>query len=66
MQLKVNGEDRTLEKPLSIAEFLALHQLVAKMLVVEHNGVIVPRDKYAETRLHSGDEIEIVQMMAGG
>ena len=30
MQLRVNGEDRTLEKPLSIAEFLALHQLVAK------------------------------------
>lgn len=66
MQLKVNGEDRTLEKPLSIAEFLALHQLVAKMLVVEHNGTIVPRDKYAEVLLQSGDEIEIVQMMAGG
>ena len=66
MHLNVNGEDWTLEKPVTIAEFLALHKLDAKRLVVEHNGAIVARDRYADLLLQSGDEIEIVQMMAGG
>lgn len=66
MQLQVNGESVSLEKPLTIAEFLAAHDLNAKMVVVEHNRVIVPRDRYGEVQLSAGDELEIVQMMAGG
>jgi len=66
MQLLVNGENRILEKQVSIAEFLTAHDLNPKMVVVEHNRIIVPRDRYAEVLLQDGDEIEIVQMMAGG
>ncbi len=66
MLIQVNGEERALAKSVSILEFLLAHDLNAQMLVVEHNGAIVPRDKYAETALQCGDEIEIVQMMAGG
>jgi sulfur carrier protein len=66
MQLQVNGECLTLEKPVTIAEFLVAHNLNAKMVVVEHNRVIVPRERYDEALLQPGDELEIVQMMAGG
>ena len=66
MQLFVNGENRILDKSVSISEFLAAHNLNPKMVVVEHNRVIVPHDQYADVRLQAGDEIEIVQMMAGG
>ena len=66
MLIQVNGEQRSLDKSVSILEFLLALDLNPKMLVVEHNGAIVPRDKYAETLLQSGDEFEIVQMMAGG
>lgn len=51
---------------MSIAGFLAAHKLNAKMVMVEHNRVIVARDKYEQTILQHDDEIEIVQMMAGG
>ena len=66
MELQVNGENRILQGPISISEFLTLHNLNSKMVVVEHNRVIVPRDRYVEVVLQPGDEIEIVQMMAGG
>ena len=66
MELLVNGEQRALKEPISISDFLALHNLNAKTIVVEHNRIIVPRDRYGETILRAGDEIEIVQMMAGG
>ena len=50
----------------TVAAFLASRGLQARMVVVEHNGEIVPRDQYDETALHDGDVLEIVQMMAGG
>ena len=58
MQLMVNGEDRTIQEPISIAALLAAHNLDARRVVVEHNREIVPRDRYAETLLQSGDEID--------
>jgi sulfur carrier protein len=66
MELMVNGETRLLERSMSIAELLESHNLKPKMVVVERNRIIVPRELYDSTQLLPGDEIEIVQMMAGG
>lgn len=66
MEVTINGESRTVSEPMSIAELLEAHQLNARMVVVEHNRVIVPRDAYGDIHLQAGDELEIVQMMAGG
>lgn len=65
MTLTVNGETRESDSA-TIAEFLAARNLHARIVVVEHNGEIVPRERYAETTLAAGDQLEIVQMMAGG
>ncbi len=64
--LTINGKPVTLDAPMTIAEFLAERNLKARMVVVEHNGEIVPRDRYAEVTLREGDTLEVVQMMAGG
>ncbi len=66
IDLTVNGEERQIEDSMTIAQFLAEHNLHERMVVVEHNGEIVPRQKYGEVLLHTGDNLEIVQMMAGG
>lgn len=64
--MTVNGKSVDLGAPMTIAEFLASKNLHAKMVVVEHNREIVPRERYADVVLAAGDELEIVQMMAGG
>ena len=66
MQLIVNGEARAVDGIGTLGEFLHSRNLSAKMVVVERNGEIVPREKYEETPLTEGDVLEIVQMMAGG
>ena len=66
MQLIVNGEERQVENTLTLGKFLALCALPSKMVVVERNGEIVPREKHGEISLTDGDVLEIVQMMAGG
>ena len=64
MILTINGEARATEAT-TISDFLASISLPSQMVVVEHNGEIVPRDRYAEQPLCEGDTLEVVQMMAG-
>ena len=66
IELTVNGKSVTLDRPMSLADFLAARGLHEKMVVVEHNREILRRDRFADVLLNVGDEVEIVQMMAGG
>jgi sulfur carrier protein len=40
--------------------------LEGKRIAVERNGEVVPRSLYPQTRLASGDRIEIVGAVGGG
>lgn len=66
MTLTINGEARDVDDGMTLQQFLDSRDLSARMVVVERNGEIVPREQYASTVLEAGDTLEIVQMMAGG
>lgn len=66
IQLRVNGEARSLDRSMSVSEFLAERGLQERMVVVEHNGEILARERYGDVFLQPSDNLEIVQMMAGG
>jgi thiamine biosynthesis protein ThiS len=62
----LNGADRALDGPVSVAGLLATLGLDARKVAVERNEEIVPRSTYAETWLTSGDSLEIVHFIGGG
>lgn len=68
--LMLNGESRVFEGsadgPLSVAGLLVILGLDTKKVAVERNEEIVPRSRYAETWLNSGDALEIVHFIGGG
>ncbi len=66
MDVTINGEPQRLAEPLTLAALLASRGLAGKRVAVERNGEIVPRSLHAETRLASGDVIEIVVAVGGG
>jgi sulfur carrier protein len=66
IELTVNGKPRTLERPLSLQAYLEGQGINPRIVAVEHNGEIVKRERYADTRLESGDVLEIVRMVGGG
>jgi thiamine biosynthesis protein ThiS len=66
VQLHVNGEPHEAAVGSSVADLLATLQIRAEHIAVERNRKIVPRGRFAATRLVAGDRIEIVTFVGGG
>jgi sulfur carrier protein len=64
--LIINGEPRSFERDLTMAELIERLDLAGKRLALERNGEIVPRGSFATQRLADGDRLEIVVAVGGG
>ena len=66
MNLTVNGKPREVDGPGTVLDFLVANAVNPQLVAVEHNGVILKRERYGETKLSEGDVLEIVHMVGGG
>jgi thiamine biosynthesis protein ThiS len=66
MQITVNGDSREVPNGISLAGLLTHLGLDARMIVVEHNRVIVRRPVLGEVHLSDGDLVELVHFVGGG
>jgi len=66
MQIHLNGQSRTLERPASVTELLDQLELDPRRVAVEINEDLVPRKNFAETTVQDGDQVEIVTFVGGG
>ena len=66
MQVTVNGTTRSVDAPASLAELVRMLGLEGKRIAIERNGEIVPKSRYAATRVDAGDRLEIVAAVGGG
>ena len=61
-----NGQPVAAALPCSIENFLLAQGLPPRSVVIEHNGEAVAPSEFAQRRLHAGDRLEIVKIVAGG
>jgi sulfur carrier protein len=66
IQLSINGQIRRVEPGENVVRLIESLELAGKRVAVEKNGEIVPRSRYAETKLADGDQLEIVVAVGGG
>jgi thiamine biosynthesis protein ThiS len=66
MKLLINGEERSLEGPLTLTGLLARLNMKSDRVAVELNLDIVPRNQWTSTNLAEGDRLEIVHFVGGG
>jgi thiazole synthase len=66
LQLTVNGQARTLPRPLSVAELLQELGYDRRRVAVEVNREVVPAARHAEHRLQGGEAVEVVTLVGGG
>ena len=66
MTIRVNGEPLEVAAPITISALLADLKIDPRLVAVEHNLVVIKRDKYDAVVISDGDEIEIVNFVGGG
>ncbi|OFW04222.1 MAG: thiamine biosynthesis protein ThiS [Acidobacteria bacterium RIFCSPLOWO2_02_FULL_68_18] len=66
MLITLNGDAYELDEPLSVADLLQTLSIDPRRVAVEYNYSILKRQLFAETIVHEGDCIEIVNFVGGG
>jgi sulfur carrier protein len=66
LQIRVNGEPRTLGAGVCLADLIETLGLGGRKLAVAVNREVVPRGQYRTRRLDEGDRVEILEAVGGG
>lgn len=66
MHIRLNGQDLTLDAPVTIAALLEREGLAGRRVAVEVNAAIIPRGQHATHALADGDVVEVVHALGGG
>ncbi len=66
ISIVVNGENRAAKAGATVTDLLGDLGLSSGRVAIERNLEILPRPKWAETKVEAGDRYEIVQFVGGG
>ena len=66
MRIVLNGDPTDVPGPMSIADLLARLGIDPRLVAVEYDRVVIKRARYADTMVHEGGEVEIVNFVGGG
>lgn len=66
LRLWINGEERIVPAPMTIADLIAWLSLQPAQVAIERNKALVRRAEHASTRLVDGDRLEVVTLFGGG
>jgi sulfur carrier protein len=64
--ITLNGEPFEIDQPLTVADLLVRLAIDPRRVAIEHNLEILRRNLFADTMVHDGDRIEIVNFVGGG
>ena len=68
-KLKINGKEKQFDDgqlPKNLAQLLDHLNIKAAAVVAEINGNIISRNKFEQTQLTDGQEIELIKFAPGG
>lgn len=66
IEVQINGETKRIAPGMSIRELLHDLRVKENRVAVEHNREIVKPDRWDATKVHHGDELEVVHFVGGG
>jgi sulfur carrier protein len=66
VKIILNGQDKPLVAPMTVAALLAEMGLAERRVAVEVNREIVPRSRHGEVQLKDNDRVEVVFAIGGG
>lgn len=64
--LKLNGVLYEYKQPLSLKNMLEYLGFNAEIILLDYNGIIIPRSRWGKIILRSDDQIEVLTLAGGG
>ena len=64
--LMVNGEPLDYTPEMTVADILRVRGYIFPLLIVNIDGVHVPRDRYATTPVPDQADVQVIHLMSGG
>ncbi len=65
VRVRLNGDEREVTAG-TLLDLLARLERDPRLVAIERNGEIVPRDRFGEVTIAAGDRLEIMQFVQGG
>ena len=66
MRIRLNGEDIETKPEITVEALLASLEIGSRRVAVAVNGQVSPRSEHANKTLCDGDDVEVIQAVAGG
>lgn len=66
IEIRLNGEPARCPEGLSLLQLLELRGYRPQLVVVEFNGEILPRTRWADQGVRQADAVEVVTIVGGG
>ena len=66
LQIRLNGDPIECPAGLSLLQLLELRGYKPQLVVVEFNGEILPRARWADQPVREADALEVVTIVGGG
>ena len=51
---------------MTVSEMLEIRKFTFRLRIIKINGELIPRNKYATTLIHDGDNVQMLYLMSGG
>jgi sulfur carrier protein len=61
-----NREEEFSTETISVSEMLTLKKFSFRMRIIKINDVLISKEKYDTTIIHSGDNVQMIYLMSGG
>jgi thiamine biosynthesis protein ThiS len=67
MKILLNNREEEFDtEVMSVSDMLKLKKFSFRMRIIKVNGELIPREKYDSTKIHNGDNIQMLYLMSGG
>lgn len=66
MKIILNGEEKVVDRPVTVTDLLADMGMANQRVAVEVNLEIVPRSEHGQFKLNNADRVEVVKAIGGG
>ena len=67
MRITINNREEEFDRDkMTVNEMLEIKKYTFKMRIVKINGSLIPGNKYDNTEIHDGDNVQMLYLMSGG